>query len=113
MAAEQQSIKTGAPLSDCTAFQRDLLSVVAALEVLDGEQYEQPIGADIQDALDQSYNERINHGRFYQNLRELSDEGLVEKGVRDGRTNCYQLSEDGRTALVDHIEWQEAMLNGE
>lgn len=110
MAAEQQTADDGAPLNDLTGFQRDVLSTVASLEEIGGQSPQQPNGIEIKEALAESYDERVNHGRLYQNLRQLVEDGFVEKGELTGRTNFYHLSEHARAALWDHLTWQQEAL---
>jgi DNA-binding PadR family transcriptional regulator len=40
----------------------------------------------------------------------LVDEGFVERGDLDRRTNYYALSETGREALVERREWEDQFL---
>ena len=67
-------------MDDLTAFQRDILYVIAGME-----DDSHPHGLSIKDELDQHYAP-INHGRLYPNLDDLVDMGLVEKGTIDKRT---------------------------
>lgn len=81
-----------------TAFQRDLLYVVANLD--------EPHGLLIKDALERYYEDEVNHGRLYPNLDALVEEGLVDKGTHDDRTNCYTLTEAGREAIRRRRDWE-------
>jgi DNA-binding PadR family transcriptional regulator len=92
------------PLATLTGFQRDVLFVVVSL---DGTN---PNGVEIKRELRAAYDEEINHGRLYQNLRELVDEGLVEKRPVDGRTNAYRASAAARECLEAHTAWSEWCL---
>lgn len=92
------------PLVDLTGFQRDVLFVLISL---DGSN---PSGTDVKDQLRETYGEAINHGRLYQNLRDLVDSGLVEKRPVDGRTNAYQVSPAARERLEAHTAWSECCL---
>lgn len=92
------------PLSGLTGFQRDVLFVVASL---DGTN---PNGVKIKSQLRETYDDEINHGRLYQNLRELVDEGLIEKRLVDGRTNAYRASVAAREYLEAHAAWDEWCL---
>jgi DNA-binding PadR family transcriptional regulator len=92
------------PLADLTGFQRDILFVVMSL---DGTN---PSGVHIKRELRTVYGEDINHGRLYQNLRELVDEGLIEKRPVDGRTNAYRVSAAARECLEAHAAWGEWCL---
>ncbi len=83
---------------DLTAFQRDLLYVVAGLE--------SPHGLAIKSELEQYYDSEIHHGRLYPNLDELVDKGLVDKGTKDRRTNVYALTARGERELTARREWE-------
>lgn len=87
----------GGPLANLTAFQRDLLWVLANRG---GSK-----GLAIKRVLEGYYDEHVNHGRLYPNLDELVDLGLVEKGRRDMRTNEYTLTDAGADALACRREW--------
>lgn len=67
-------------MHDLTAFQRDLLYIIAGSD--------HPLGQDVKDDLDQYYNSDINHGRLYPNLDIVAEKDLVEKGRLDKRSNC-------------------------
>lgn len=86
-------------MNDLTAFQRDLLYVIAGLET--------PHGLAIRDELTKYYNTEIHHGRLYPNLDTLVNKGLVKKGQEDGRTNSYSLTERGRRELKTRREWED------
>ena len=86
-------------MDNLTAFQRDVLYVIAGLE-------DRPHGLSIKDELEEYYDGEINHGRLYPNLDELVDEGLVEKGTIDRRTNSYTLSEEGKRTLEARRKWE-------
>jgi DNA-binding PadR family transcriptional regulator len=78
-----------------TAFQRDLLEAVAAVE-------DEPYGLALKAYLEDRYPDPINHSRLYQNLSTLVDEDLLHKGSLDERTNTYELTERGRRVLDYH-----------
>lgn len=81
-----------------TAFQRDTLRLIAGME-------ETPIGLDIKRALEDYYDEDVNHGRLYPNLDTLVEAGLITKEEVDGRTNSYELSEQGYDSLRTRDEF--------
>lgn len=83
---------------DLTAFQRDILYIVAGLEA--------PNGLEIMSVLEDYYGESITHGRLYQNLDTLDEKGLLHKESVDGRTNAYSLSPRGRREISDRREWE-------
>lgn len=85
-------------MHDLTGFQRDLLIMIAGL----GESK----GLSIQAELEGYYASEINHGRLYPNLDALVEEGLVEKGKKDDRTNLYSLTEEGKKAIADRRDWE-------
>jgi len=89
-------------MHDLTAFQRDVLYVLAGLD----EAY----GLAIKDELETYYEGEVNHGRLYPNLDDLVDRGYVEKGQIDRRTNSYELTDDGMDALQDRREWKDSYL---
>lgn len=92
------------PLSELTRFQCDVLFVVARL---DGTN---PSGVRIKTELREAYSGEINHGRLYQNLRELVDEELIEKRPVDGRTNAYRVSPLAHKRLEAHAAWEQRCL---
>jgi DNA-binding PadR family transcriptional regulator len=85
-------------MHDLTAFQRDVLYVVAGL---DG-----PHGLAIKEELEGYYDKEVNHGRLYPNLDALVDRGLLEKGQIDRRTNSYDLTVAGRHLIDDRRGWE-------
>lgn len=88
---------TKPPLTDCTAFERDLLYAVRALE-----QDTPPNGLTIKQHLEAEYDE-VNHSRLYQNLDGLADKGLLTKGQKDERTNEYATTDLARSMLDARI----------
>ena len=88
---------------DLTAFQRDLLYVVASLD--------EPHGLAIKDELENYYEGTIHHGRLYPNLDTLVEKGLVEKGKIDDRTNSYRLTRRGRRELLDRRAWEDDLVD--
>lgn len=81
--------------NELTAFQRDVLAAVAALEPTETV----TSGSQIQDTLETWKNATVEHGRLYPNLGGLTESGLLEVTQYDGRTNEYQLTENGRAEL--------------
>ena len=84
-------------LFDLTGFQRDLLYVIAGQR--------QPSGQRIKEELESDFGE-ITHGRLYPNLDTLVQKELINKGERDRRTNYYEITESGTTALRTRREWE-------
>jgi len=89
-------------MHDLTAFQRDVVYVLAGLD----EAY----GLAIKAELEEYYEGEVNHGRLYPNLDDLVDRGFVEKGQIDRRTNSYDLTDEGQRALADRREWEDSYL---
>ena len=89
-------------LFQLTGFQRDLMYVIASLD--------RPSGQGVKERLEEELGVETNHGRLYPNLDVLVDEGFVERGDLDRRTNYYALSEGGREALVKRREWEDQFL---
>jgi DNA-binding PadR family transcriptional regulator len=84
---------------DLTAFQRDLLYVIAGLD--------EPHGLAIKAELETYYETEVHHGRLYPNLDTLVEKGLVEKGSLDKRTNVYTLTARGRRELRARRTWED------
>lgn len=82
---------------DLTAFQRDVLYVVAGLD--------RPSGQEIKSELQESID-RITHGRLYPNLDALVEDGYLSQGQQDRRTNYYELTSTGRTAIRQRRSWE-------
>lgn len=91
-------------MNDLTAFQRDLLYVIAGLE-------DEPKGLAIKAELEAYYDDEVNHGRLYPNLDTLVKKDLVEKGTLDKRTNAYTLSERGEREIELRRDWEDQYLD--
>lgn len=89
-------------MDDLTAFQRDLLGVLAGLD--------EPHGFAIKDGLSDYYGSEIRSGRFYPGLDTLVDKGLVNNGKHDERTNAYTLTRRGRDELRARRDWEKQQL---
>ena len=90
-------------MHDLTAFQRDLLYVIAGLD--------EPHGLAVKNELENYYEKEVHHGRLYPNLDTLVDKGLVEKSQRDNRTNSYILSRRGRREIEARRDWEQEYLD--
>lgn len=88
---------------ELTGFQRDALFVMAGLG--------KPHGLAIKDKLQEIYEVEVNHGRLYPNLDELVENGYVEKGEIDKRTNYYTLTSAGKDLLKKRQEWEQEMMD--
>ena len=82
---------------ELTGFQRDLLYALAAQTQPSGQQVKEVLERDV---------EEVRHGRLYPNLDTLVEEGFVEKGEIDRRTNYYQITEAGRQLLRERRAWE-------
>jgi DNA-binding PadR family transcriptional regulator len=92
-------------MHDLTAFQRDILYVLAGSE--------DAYGLAIKQELEEYYEGEVNHGRLYPNLDDLVERGYVEKGQLDRRTNSYNLAEEGTSVLAERREWEAQYLGDE
>ena len=86
-------------MHDLSAFQRDLLHVIAGMD--------QPKGLAVKAELETYYEADVNHGRLSPNLDDLVERGLVEKGEVDKRTNYYELTDRGKQVIVNRHEWEQ------
>lgn len=86
-------------MRDLTGFQRDCLYVIAGMD--------DPKGLAVKEEIDDYYGTDTNHGRLYPNLDALVEEGYLEKGRQDERTNCYTLTDRGRRELAARREWED------
>ena len=85
-------------LKHLSAFQRDILYVVADLDT--------PYGLEIKRGLEEYYDKDVNSGRVYQNLNTLVDQGCIEKSTIDKRTNAYTLTQKAVIAIKNRHHWQ-------
>ena len=92
------------PLTGLTGFERNLLFAITRL---DGTN---PHGVAIKEELERHYDEEINRGRLYMNLRRLEEDGHVESVPLDGRTNVYRVTDRTRELLAAHREWERECL---
>lgn len=74
-------------MHDLTAFQRDVLYVVA------GEENLQELA--IKEELDEYYGDDINDSRLYPNLSTLVDKGLLREQETNRETSEYSLTDRG------------------
>ncbi len=92
-------------MQELTAFQRDLLYVIADLD--------RPYGLGIKRELESYYGSDVNHGRLYPNLDELVEEDYLQKEALDDRTNAYRLTDAGRDLIDRRRDWEDDKLDGE
>lgn len=83
---------------ELTAIQRDLLFVVRGMSESSGQS--------IKTELEDTQGRSLLAGRVYTNLNDLVDEGLIEKGSKNGRTNEYSLTDEGRDAVRARRRWE-------
>jgi DNA-binding PadR family transcriptional regulator len=88
---------------ELTGFQRDAMYVIAGR----GE----PHGLAIKEGLEDYYDFDVHHGRLYPNLDTLVEEGMVEKGDRDERTNYYTLTDRGERELRARRKWEDRLVD--
>lgn len=88
----------GRQLLELTSFQRDLLFVVAGRAGASGQE----VKAELEDTTGES----ILPGQLYPNLDDLQAADLVRQEDRDGRTNDYSATEQGRVVLAELVRWQ-------
>lgn len=100
------SVQKPLPLSDLSAFRRDLLFTISSFEGTETA----PSGVAVAEDLQAMYTESVTQGRFYQNLRELVASNLVEKRPIDGRTSAYYLCPSTAEALATHLTWGQHCL---
>ena len=94
--SEATATSSGSVIRELTAFQQNILVVLA----------EEPrYGLAIKRTLEDYYGTEVNHGRLYPNLDDLVEMELVEKSELDKRTNQYELTEAGREALLERLDW--------
>lgn len=94
----EPSQPTAAGLS---AFQQTILTVLAE---------ETRYGLAIKRELETYFDKDPSHYRVYTNLDELTEQGLVARRERDGRTNEYALTNAGYHVLLGQLAWQAERL---
>ncbi|AKU09529.1 PadR family transcription regulator (plasmid) [Haloferax gibbonsii] len=87
---------------ELTAIQRDLLFVVRGMSDSSGQT--------IKTELEKTQGRDLLTGRVYTNLNELVDKDLVHKGSKNGRTNEYSLTDEGREAVETRRRWEKRYL---
>ena len=88
-------------MDDLTAFQRDLLYVIAGLE-----NRTPPHGLALKDSLEEDYSGEIHHGRLYPSLDTLAEMELFEISAIDNRTNAYSVTQRGRREFEARRKWE-------
>lgn len=94
---ERPAADPATALVDCTAYQVDILLILAD----NGPQK----GISIRRALGDRY-EYTRNSRLYPNLDRLADSGLIEKSpAADGRAKLYRLTDAGRHQVAAYTEY--------
>ena len=88
---------------ELSGIQRDLLFVTAGAGGASGQQ--------LKDSLESSQGHNVLSGRLYTNLNVLVENGLVKKQSHDGRTNLYEVTDEGIKQLKQLRRWQERCLD--
>ena len=81
-----------------TAFQRDLLYIIASIN--------EPYGRGVKRRIEEYYEEGVSTGKVYQNLNKLVDYGYIEKSEIDGRTKSYTLTSKAFDSIENRHTWQ-------
>ena len=95
-ASEAAALFASDPDPELTKFQELILAILAE---------EGRYGLAIKEELEDYYGEEVNHGRLYPNLDDLAEQGYVEIGEIDKRTNNYAITDAGRSVLEGELEW--------
>ena len=90
--------------TDLTAFQTHLLCLIYRLGPTEG--------VTLQGALEELYQEEINHGRLYPSLDRLVDSGLISKQTKesDKRRKEYALSGRGEWVTEEYFRFTQEMV---
>jgi len=87
------------PLAELnTGFLRDMLVVIDGFD-------DDPSGQEILTAMRESGYPDCSHGRLYPNIDRLVDNGYVEKGEIDRRTNWHALTPKAEKRLEEYAEF--------
>ena len=89
-------------MHDPTAFQRDLLYVIAGNDGF--------CGLAIKDEFGNYYDKEIYRGRLYPNLDTLVETGLVEKGQQGRRSNSYKATDRGQREIEARSSWKQQYI---
>ena len=89
-----QTLDPGARWCELTGFRRDMLAAISRLEQANEPCY----GLAVQELLEKNHGQ-VHHGHLYTNLEALVEDGYVEKGEIDARTNSYALTDETRELL--------------
>jgi DNA-binding PadR family transcriptional regulator len=92
-------------MHDLTAFQRDILFVIAGLDEL--------TGLAVKAELEEYYEKEIYTRRLYPNLDHLVEKELATTSRTDDRTIQYALSERGRRGLAARHDWERQDVDGD
>lgn len=85
-------------MKQLTAFQRDLLYVIASIN--------EPYGRGIKRRIEEYHEKDISAGQVYQNLDKLAEDGYIEKSEIDGRKKSYTLTSKAFDSIENRHTWQ-------
>lgn len=92
------------PTADLSAVRRDILAIL-----VDKQQADQ---STIASTLNRDRKNTISDWAIYDNLENLSKDGLIEKGQgRHSERNQYRITRDGLKTIAAHQNWLEAQLD--
>jgi len=83
--------------SDLTLFQIEALRAIATVS-------DPASGVEVHDQLESFYGSGFPHSRLYSNLDDLVEQGLVQKGQINRRSNSYELTSAGVRFLEDRLD---------
>lgn len=87
-------------MAELSGFQRDLLWML--------REHGPCNGLTVEEALEEYYDDTVNHSHVYTNLDQLTEMGFVDKQPGDGRANEYRLTEFASAILERRREWVSA-----
>lgn len=93
---------------DLTGFQRDLLWVIASLDAPSGQEI---LEAYVRSTASVGTSVNVGQSRLYPNLNTLVDKGLVTKSAQNQRANTYEITELGRTQLIERRRWERSLVD--
>ncbi|MFC6727071.1 PadR family transcriptional regulator [Natronoarchaeum mannanilyticum] len=73
---------------------------------------DEPSGQELKDQFEEETTATVNRGNIYPNLNTLTERGFINKESRDCRTNCYSLTQQGRSCLHQRHKWEQEHLAG-
>lgn len=89
-------------MEQLTALQRDMMFAITSLD--------SPNGREIQEELEETQDRSFVSGHIYTVFEELESAGLLTKSRRNGRSNEYVLTEQGRSWLEHRYRWEQSYV---